>query len=147
MVDDLDIEIIKELRKNGRLSYREIARKLGVSPATIQARISRMEKEKIIENYHADIDYAKIGYPVAAIIAIISKRDKIEELEERLLHNRNVFGLYEVTGEYDLFLGVRFKSMQELSSFIKNELTHKYVDRSTTFLILKTEKEKHTFLE
>lgn len=147
MVDDLDLQIIQVLRKDARLSYRKIAKQLGVATGTVLQRIKRMENQKIIENYHADIDYTRLGYAVAAVIAIIAKREKFPEIQRRMLEHKNVFGFYEVSGEYECFIAVRFKNMEELNEFIKKEFDPKYVNRVTTFIILKTEKEKHTLLD
>jgi DNA-binding Lrp family transcriptional regulator len=147
MVDELDLKIIKELRKDSRLSYREIARRLGVAVGTIQSRVSNLEKQKIIQRYHVEIDYAKLGYGLAAVIALNVNLKKMAELEKRLLKDRNVFGFYEVTGDYDLFVAVRFKNASELNDFIHKNLRDPVVKKSTTFIVLKTEKEAHTLLD
>ena len=145
-VDELDELILKELRKDARQSYRKIAEKLKVATGTVQNRIQKMEREKIINRYHADIDYEKLGYKISAIIAICVNRSNLREVEDMLEKNPNVFGLFDVTGEYDIFLSISFKGMEELNSFITKELKNPYITKSVTFIILKTKKEAHTFL-
>lgn len=147
MPDELDIKIIKELRKDSRLSYREIARRLDIAVGTAQSRIRELEKNKIIQRYHVEIDYSKLGYGLAAVIALNVDLKKKVELEKRLLRNRNVFGLYEVTGDFDLFVAVRFKNAKELNEFIQRNVKDKAVKKSTTFIVLKTDKEAHTILD
>ena len=147
MVDDLDLQILHVLRQDARLSFRKIAKRINVATGTIKNRIGKLEKEGIIRKYSASIDYTKLGYAIAATIGISVNREYLETVEKNLAKNKNVFGIYEVTGEYDLFVGVRFKSMDELSAFIKRELAHKSIEKSTTYLILKTEKEAHTLLD
>ena len=148
MPDELDIKIIKELRKDSRLSYREIARRLGVAVGTVHSRIKELEKNKIIQRYHVEIDYSKLGYGLAAVIALKLKNPaRIDELEKKLRKARNVFGLYRVTGQFDLFIAVRFRSASELNNFIENYLIRTATERIDTFIVLKTEKEAHTILD
>jgi DNA-binding Lrp family transcriptional regulator len=147
MVDELDVKIIKELRKDARLSYREIARRLEVAVGTVQSRILGLEKRGIIQKYHAEIDYSKLGYGLAAIIALNVDLKKMPEFEKKMMQDKNVFGLYEVTGDFDIFLAVRFKNSKELNEFLKKTLSGPAVKKTTTFLVLKTEKEAHTILD
>lgn len=147
MPDELDIKIIKELRKDSRLSFREIARRLDVAVGTVQSRIKALEKKKIIQKYHVEIDYSKLGFGLAAVIALNVDLKKMAELEKTLLRTRNVFGLYEVTGDFDLFVAVRFRNASELNEFIQKTLTVPAIKKSTTFLVLKTDKEEHTILD
>lgn len=146
MVDELDEFILRELRKDARQSYRKIAEKLKVATGTIQNRIQKMEREKVIKKYHVDIDYAALGYKVSAIIALCLNRASLKEVEEILEKNPNVFGIYDVTGEYDVFISVSFKSMEDMNEFITKELKDPRITKSVTFVILKTKKESHTFL-
>ena len=147
MPDELDIKIIKELRKDSRLSYREIARRLDVAVGTAQSRIRALEKKKIIQRYHVEIDYSKLGYGLAAVIALNVNLKKMAGLEKKLLRSRNVFGMYKVTGDFDLFIAVRFRNAGELNEFIQKNLMIPAIKKSTTFLVLKTDKEAHTILD
>jgi Lrp/AsnC family transcriptional regulator for asnA, asnC and gidA len=147
MPDELDIKIIKLLRKDARLSYREISRRLGVAVGTVQSRIRELEKNRIIQRYHVEIDYSRLGYGLAAVIALNVDLKKTPDLEKRLMKSRNVFGLYLVTGEFDVFLAVRFRNSNELNAFIKSISEHPAIKKTTTFLVLNTEKEAHTILD
>ena len=145
-IDKLDLEILRELKADARQSYRKIARKLKVATGTIQNRIQRMESEGIIEDYHACIDYSKLGFSIAAVIASCVKRKDLPKIIEKIVANPNIFGVFSVTGEYDIFMSARFKDMDGLNEFVVEELSHPSVERTVTFLVLKTHKESHTFL-
>ncbi len=145
-LDKLDKLILKELTKDARQSYRKIAEKLKISVGTAQNRIIKLEQKGIIKKYKATLDYEKLGYKVAAIIALCVDRKKLNEVEKKLSKIPNVFGLYEVTGEFDVFASVRFKDMRELDNFIREELSDEAITKTVTFLILRTIKEGHTFL-
>ncbi|MEM2365562.1 MAG: winged helix-turn-helix transcriptional regulator, partial [Nitrososphaerota archaeon] len=61
MLDEMDLAIIRELIKDGRASYRSIAKKLGISVATVASRVAALEKDGIIKGYAALVDYEKLG--------------------------------------------------------------------------------------
>ncbi len=146
MVDELDLEILKLLRKDARLSYRKIAKKLNVATGTIQNRIQKMEESGVITDYHVGVDLNKLGYNIAAIIGICIDRKAASEIEQKLIKHKNVFAVYSVTGEYDLFIATRFKTMTELNDFIRNELSNDSILKTNTFIILNISKETYSFL-
>ncbi len=146
-VDDKDLAIIRELRENGRASYREIAEDIDVSPGTVRNRINELQEKGIIRGYHAVIDWDKLGYDVTAIIGIEVKSRSLDQIINKLKINPNIYAVYTTTGQYDLLTGIKCKSMQDLDHFIKNELAHPSVAKTTTFIVLDTEKEARTFLD
>ena len=145
-IDELDLKILKELRKDARLSYRKIAEKLKVATGTVQHRVQKLEENKVITDYHAGIDASKLGYVIAAIVGLSINRNESKGLEKRLRDHLNVFAVYSVTGDYDLFIGAKFKSMNELNEFIRKDLSDKAINKTNTFIILDVSKETYTFL-
>ena len=146
-LDNLDIQILKELTKDGRQSFRHIATKLDVAPGTVQHRIEKLEDKKIIRGYKAQIDYAKLGYGFAALIGVKAIRDKIPRIIDRMINHPNVYGAYLSAGEFDMLIAVRMRRFEDLSVFLHQEFKPDEVEKTTTFMILKTKKEAHTLLE
>jgi DNA-binding Lrp family transcriptional regulator len=146
-IDELDMQILKLLRKDARLSLRKVASKLNVATGTVQSRLHRLEGEGIITSYHAHIDSRKLGYNISAIIGISIKKTEIGEFLTKLRKHKNVVGAYDVAGEFDSFIIVRFKTMDELDDFIKKEMISPPVERTTTFVVLETVKEGQTLFE
>ncbi|MEM3693169.1 MAG: Lrp/AsnC family transcriptional regulator [Candidatus Bathyarchaeia archaeon] len=140
-LDDKDLRILRVLTADARLSYREIARKLRLSVATVKARIERLEKEGVIEGYTAILNASKLGYDVTAIIEIVVSKGKLIDVEKELAKNPNVYAVYDVTGTSDAFAFVRFKNREDLSRFVKSILGMEYVDRTVTHVVLTTVKE------
>ena len=143
-IDELDMQILKLLRKDARLSLRKVASKLNVATGTVQSRLQRLEKDGVIRSYHAHIDATKLGYNISALIGIGIKKTEIDNFLEKLKKHKNVIGAYDVAGEFDSFLIVRFKTMDELDDFIRNALPSPPVERTTTFVVLGTVKEGQT---
>jgi Lrp/AsnC family leucine-responsive transcriptional regulator len=66
--DALDWRILRELQADARLSYNELARRVGLSPPTVAARVRRLEEAGVIAGYRAEVDPATIGLPVMALV-------------------------------------------------------------------------------
>jgi DNA-binding Lrp family transcriptional regulator len=69
-LDKIDLAIIDELTEDARMSFREIARKLGISPDTVMNRYTALQKEGAIRGSTIVIDPQKIGYEAMAVFVI-----------------------------------------------------------------------------
>lgn len=67
-LDDLDWQLLRELQADARLSYNELARRVGLSSPAVAERVRRLEDAGVITAYRAEIDPAKVGLPVTALI-------------------------------------------------------------------------------
>lgn len=137
-----DIELLRCLNKNGKASQRELAASTGAALGTVNSHIKNLEKEKIIRGYYAEINPEKVGYNLTAIINLRISKGKIMDLQDSVAKHPQVFGVYDVTGEWDSLILARFKDRQEMDSFIKTTLSQKNVERSSTSLVLNTVKEE-----
>ncbi len=141
ILDTLDREILKSLVTRGKEGIRALARKLGRSPSTITERIKRLENIGIIKSYTTLIDYGKLGYEVNAITLLQVEGEFIEQIEAELSKMRNVRGVYDITGEYDIALLLSFRSVRDLDSFIKRLIKNPHIKRSMTSLIFRVVKD------
>ena len=137
-----DIELLRCLNKNGKASQRELAASTGTALGTVNSHIKNLEKEKIIKGYYAELNPEKVGYNLTAIINLRISKGKIMDLQDSIAKHPQVFGVYDVTGEWDSLILARFKDRQEMDSFIKTTLSQKNVERSNTSLVLNTVKEE-----
>ena len=140
-LDKTDVKILKILLSNSRLSFREIARQLGLSVGAVINRVKIMENEKIIKGYTAILDHEKIGYELTATIEITVSKGKLLEVEKEIAKFSNVCAVYDITGLTDAIIIAKFKKRQELSDFIKNLLATPNIERTNTHVVLTTVKE------
>ncbi len=145
-MDDVDRKILKELIKNSRQSFREIARKLDVAVGTVLSRVKNLEKEGIIKGYSILIDHEKLGYGLTAIIEVTVAKGKLLEVDEEIAKKPNVCAVYDTTGLTDAMIIAKFKTREELSKFTKSLLSNPYVERTNTHLVLTTIKEDFRIL-
>ena len=144
-LESIDYDILRILSEDSRKSFREIGRELDKSPTTIAKHIDELIEKKIIKNFCIDIDYEKMGYDFIALIELTISKGKMLEVEKDIANNPNIFGVYDVTGEYDAFILARFKTRSEVSKLVKEINSYDYVVRTNTHLILNIVKEGTSF--
>lgn len=145
-LDETDIKILTKLVSDARLSYRSIAEQIGVSPPTVLARVEKLERNKIIKSYSALLDHEKLGYDLTAIIEVIAIKNKVVEVEKVLSKYENVCAIYDITGLTDMIIVAKFRNRNELSNFVKKELSIPSVQRTNTHLVFITVKEDFKLL-
>ena len=146
-IDEIDKDILRILSEDGRKTYNAIATDLGKSPITIKKHVEELEKNKIIKEYGAHVDYDKLGYNIIAVIELTVSKGKMLEIETQIGKNPNVFAVYDITGTYDALILARFKDRSELSAMIKEIHKFSEVKRTNTHLILNVVKEQSTTKE
>ncbi len=141
-LSDKDSELLIQLTKNGKASQRELAKQTGLALGTVNTHIKKLEKDKIIKGYFADIDPEKIGFNLTAIINLRIKKGTLMDVQASIANHPRVFGVYDVTGEWDSLILARFKNREEMDNFIKTTLSQEYIERTSTSLVLNTVKEE-----
>ncbi|TXT66313.1 MAG: hypothetical protein BAJALOKI1v1_310019 [Promethearchaeota archaeon] len=136
ILDDLDLQILQKLSEDGRRSLRSLAEDLDKSPTTIKKHLDELETNGYIKGYGASLNYSKLGYTEIALIELTIDKGKMLEIEMKISNNPHVFGVFDVTGEYDAVILARFKTKKELSELIKEINSVEFVLRTNTHIIL-----------
>ncbi|UWG48432.1 DNA-binding transcriptional regulator, Lrp family [Halanaeroarchaeum sp. HSR-CO] len=100
-LDDTDRAILRELQRNARTPYSEIARRIDMSSATVHDRVKRLEEEGVIRGYHADVDPAAVGLDVEAVVGFRIEQGRSAETLARLEELEEVQEILLTTGEWD----------------------------------------------
>jgi len=146
-LDDIDRRLLRELLKDSKRSYRELAKSIGVSAATVINHIQRLESAGVITGYTVRLDHERIGYELTVITEITVSKGKLLETEEEIAKIPNVCAVYDVTGLTDAMIIAKFKSRRNLSNFTKKLLAMPYVERTNTHVVLTTMKEDFRMLQ
>lgn len=125
MIDEKDAAILRELRKDASRSTKSIAKDLGMPRATVHERVRKMRERGVIRGYTVILDDAKLGDPILAFIlvsflpnATVSQR----ELAKMISEIDGVKEVHLISGEYDILLKVRGKSMEDIGSLVIDRL-------------------------
>lgn len=111
-MDKTDLAIIDKLTEDARMSFRKIARELGVSPDTVMHRYTALQKEGAIRGSTIVIDPQKIGYQAMAVFVIDTSPTHIlprqnnppdsSMILDRLIHMPNIIVAAKSVGDHDL---------------------------------------------
>ncbi|MEM4255559.1 MAG: Lrp/AsnC family transcriptional regulator [Candidatus Norongarragalinales archaeon] len=132
-LDELDLEIIRELRANCKQTWRELARKLKVSPVTAMNRVKTLEGEGVITGYAANINFAKIGFEFNAYQTLQIDAEHFYGVLDALSKMPETEAVYAVSGDVDCVLFFRTRDRQDFSNTIQKIRTLKGVTSSKTF--------------
>jgi len=146
-LDEIDRKLLRELLKDSKRSHRELARKIGVSTATVINHIQRLETAGVINDYTVRLDTERLGYELTVITEITVSKGRLLEVEQEISKIPNVCAVYDITGLTDAMVIAKFKSRRNLSDFTKKLLGMTYVERTNTHVVLTTMKEDYRMLE
>ncbi len=128
-LDQTDLRLLEVLSKNCRLPATEIAKNVGVSAQTIQQRLQRLRREKIIKGYRLILNHSLVGFINYYVLINLNYRSQAQ-LEKftaycRALPHVNYF--IKAVGEWDFELNVEVESVQQYRSMIM-DLTRQFSD-------------------
>ncbi len=122
----VDREIISLLQHNARMTNRELAARVNLSPSACLTRVRALRERGIITGFRAEIDLAGAGRPLQALIAIrmnVHRRAQLERLVDDLLSLDETLSLFHVSGEDDYLLHVAVADANTLRDFVLDRLT------------------------
>ncbi len=141
-IDDTDRRLIDQLRENARASTAALARRLGLSRTTIQSRIARLEKQKIITGYSVRMAESYELGQIHAQVLITVKPKQAAIVEAELKKISAVRVLHSVSGEHDMIATVVTPTVGDMDTLIDRIGSLAGVERTTSSIILSTKFER-----
>lgn len=145
-LDDADRRILQALGRDGRASHREIAQRTGLGLATVNRRIRQMEADKTIRGYAVLADPERVGWSLTALVGLRIEKGFVRTVHETIAKDERIFGVYDVTGEWDGLVLVRLRGREDLDDLVKTTLSLPHIQRTNTMVVLKTVLETSTVL-
>jgi len=135
-LDNLDRQILAELRADARVSFQDIARRLVVSGGTVHVRVHKMREAGIIKGFRVILDTEKMGYDVCAFIGInLHTAGDYPVVLEKLRDLPEITEIHYTTGGYSIFIKVLTASTRGLHHFLTDRLQKIDEIQSTETLI------------
>jgi Lrp/AsnC family transcriptional regulator, leucine-responsive regulatory protein len=116
--DKIGWHILEELQQNGRVSFAELGRRVGLTLPAVAERVRKMEDAGIITGFRAEVDPARIGLPIAAFIRISIAGDVYARVAQAVLSMPEVLECHRGTGADSFTLKVAVESVQHLERVI-----------------------------
>lgn len=139
-------EILEILESNPRIALKEIATMTGTTEAAVASKIKELEKKGIIRKYKTVIDWEKAGeeyvYAIIELKVALRSRTGYDSIAERIAKFPEVRSVRLISGDHDLSLTVRGKSMKDVAFFVAEKIaTLEQVQGTVTHFVLRTYKE------
>ncbi len=135
-LDVLDVVLIKTLQEQPRAGFLELARLTGVSRATVQARLARLETAGAVTGYGPDVDLAAAGFPVQALVLLDIAQGDLATVARGLAAIPEVLEAKGVTGDGDVFCRIAAPSHEALQQVLLAIARVKGVVRSRSMVEL-----------
>ena len=138
-IDNVDRQLIDLLLANGRASYAELARQVGLSSPAVHERVGKLEAAGVITGYRAVVDPAALGLDVTALVSVIES-DAVHDtgVEEGLRALPEVQSCWRVAGSEGYVLKVRVTDIPALEATIGALNRIRGVARTRTTVVLST---------
>ncbi len=125
LIDSKDIEIMRCMQENARLTTKELALKVHLSPTPVYERLKRLEREGYIKKYVAILDTEKLnlGFVVFCTVKLkVMNKQNATVFEAAVKEMAQVSECYNISGEFDYMLKVYSPDMYSYKEFIMNVL-------------------------
>ncbi len=114
VLDERDLVIIRELVRNSRVSYTELAKKLGISDVAVIKRVRRLEQLGVIKRYTVEVNPAALGYRVVSYTGVDVEPQHLLEVARVLREKPYVKRLSLTSGDHDLIAVIWARDSEEL---------------------------------
>ena len=135
-MDAIDRALLDLLRRSARLSYAELARKVGLSAPAVHERVGKLETSGVIRGYHADVEPHSVELGVTAIIGLVA--NVTDDILDHLREMEEIESCYFMAGEESYLVTVRVASIDELEHVIVSLSRVPGVSRTRTMIALST---------
>ncbi|WP_298816247.1 Lrp/AsnC family transcriptional regulator [uncultured Roseibium sp.] len=125
-LDQFDIQILRELRENGRISIQDLSEKVGLSPTPVARRLRHLEENGVVTGYCALIDEMKLGYEVSVFVSVQLDKQvdvSLERFETAIQRFPEVVDCWLMTGNRDYLLRVATTGLASFETFLTGKLT------------------------
>ena len=124
-LDDIDLQILKTLQRNAKLTTKELADAVHLTPTPVFERQKRLERQGYIKRYVAVLDPEKLGQGLQVFCKVKMKQINHEIADafvRRIQRIPEVTECYNTSGAYDYLLKVRARDMKQYQEFVLNKL-------------------------
>ena len=122
LLDEIGTNLLSALQEDARLSYAELGRRVGLSPAATAERLRRLEEAGIITGYRVEIDREVLGLPIMAIVRLSCDGVKYRPFLKAVETMESVMECHHVAGGDAFILKVMSGSVTELERVVERLL-------------------------
>ncbi len=118
LLDGVGWRILAELQEEARVSYTELGRRVGLSTPAVAERVRQLEAAGVVRGFRAEIDLAKVGLPILAVLRMSVVGDVLAEITRVVQELPEVIECHRGTGADSFIMKVAVASVEHLESLI-----------------------------
>lgn len=118
MLDEADRNIVQILAEDSRISVKELAQRVGLSAPSVSERLKRLGERSVIRAFTIEVDPARIGYPLQAIVRIRPLPGKLHVVEKLIQELPQVSECDKVTGNDCFIARLHVRSIEQLDQIL-----------------------------
>lgn len=145
-LDKTDLQILKILQENGRITNLQLSIEIGLSPAPTLERVRKLENGGYIKSYHALVDEELLGLGIKTFIQIqldFHKNNTIQTFVEEVKQIKEITECHHVAGQCDFLLKVYVKDIKAYERLIMEKISKISVVKTfQTMMIMSTSKKE-----
>lgn len=142
-MDKLDLQIIRELESDGRISFASLASRVGLSKTPCWNRVKELQKRGVIKGFKTVLDQHALGLGIQAIVHVVVNFNQSNEFEKAIDDHKHVLDCFAVTGDFDYVLRVIATDVSHLDKLLRRELCKvPGVERFSTAIATRTIKDE-----
>tara|TARA_B100001741_G_C16453527_1_gene551567 strand:+ start:160 stop:603 length:444 start_codon:yes stop_codon:yes gene_type:complete len=145
MIDKIDKQLIELLAENGRTTLNDLSKKVGLSVSPCQSRIKKLEEQKYILGYHAQINYQKLEKAHVAFVQVSLSNTRARALEEFNVEVGKLEAVEQchmIAGGFDYLLKVRTTDIDSYRLLLAEKISSlPYVASTSTFVSMQSVKD------
>ncbi len=122
-LDTTDMAILRALLADGRRSYREVSRQVGVSTPTVESRVKRLTQAGIIKKFTPVLDSNRVEGEMTALISLKVDLPKLDAAVATLSALEEVRNVFVTTGDSNLVIRVALPSNMALQDFLGSKIS------------------------
>lgn len=135
-MEETDLAILAALTTDGRMSFTDLAEKVGLSVSAVHQRVRRLEQRGVIRGYAARVDPVAINLALTAFVAIRPlDPSQPDDSPEQLAHLAEIEACYSIAGEDHYLLLVRVSTPADLERLLHEIRAAANVDTRTTVVL------------
>lgn len=124
-LDEVDWQLLELLQQNGKLTTKELAQNVHLSPTPVYERIKRLEKNGIIKKYVALLDADSMGKSMI-VFCNVTLKEHTRKIGNQFVKDikslKEVTECYNISGDYDFLLKIMVRDMKHYQDFVINSL-------------------------